>query len=327
MRHMWEIVGHETAVESLRRALSADRLSHALLLVGPSGVGKRRLALELAMALNCEGDDVPCRQCLDCRQIAAGSHPDVLVIEHGEGKDSIAIQQVRELRDAASLRPFQGRRKVYVIADAEELTLQAADALLKTLEEPHPQVTIVLTAAEVDGLPGTIVSRCRVIPLRAVEAATIARALIGRGLDEAEAERVARLARGSAGWALRAAAQPKLVAQREELIGRLSTLLDLNVEGRLQLAESLTTDRKDRSAVRRHLELLTLLAGDLLLLFHDLPPRLVSGADSERLRVQATRLGLEGIMAYLGRLRRAMERIDQNVDPRLALEAAIVSLP
>src|SRR6266487_606693 len=142
---MWDFMGNERVVEGLRVAVEKGRLPHALLFVGPAGVGKTRLALELAKALNCEGEDSPCGACVHCRQIASGSHPDVVLLERGEGKDSIAIGQVRELRQEATLRPFQGRRKVYVIAGAEALTAQAADALLKTLEEPPPELVLVLT--------------------------------------------------------------------------------------------------------------------------------------------------------------------------------------
>jgi DNA polymerase-3 subunit delta' len=324
---MWSIIGHQRTVEALDRAVRSETLPHALLLTGPSGVGKTHLALELARALNCIGPDGPCGQCVHCRQIEAGSHPDISIVERVEGKDSIAISQVRALREATSLRPFQGRKKVYIIAGAETLTAQAADALLKTLEEPQPQVVILLTATEAGALPATVVSRCRVTPLRAVAERDIVEALLHMGKERTDAERLARLAQGSVGWALRAAREPKLAAQQEEMVERLAQVLELDLAARLDLAESLTAGKKDRSSVRCALELLVLLARDLLLLSQGLPPQLVSGELSELIARQARRHELRQIHRYLRDLRLAMERIDANVDPRLTLEALFVALP
>jgi len=323
---MWNVVGHERAVSALTRLVSRDRLPHALLFVGQSGIGKTRLALELAKALNCTGAAPPCQQCVQCRQIEARSHPDVSVIERSDGKDSILIQQIRELREAAALRPFQARTKVYVVAGAETLTAQAADALLKTLEEPPLHVVIILTAAE-ETLPATVVSRCRVMALQGVPTSRVARALEEAGQERDEAVRVARLACGNVGWALGAAKQPKLIEQREELVDRLSKVLDLSLDGRLDLAERLVADRKDRSTVRRSLEVLMLLARDLLLLGRGLPAELASGAQEAALAQQVGRFSLYQIHDYVQRLRLTMARIDQNVDPRLALEALMVNLP
>jgi DNA polymerase-3 subunit delta' len=321
---MWNVIGQDRAVDMLRRALDANRLPHALLLTGPEGVGKTHLALQLAQALNCVGPDAPCGECVHCHQIEIGSHPDVVVVERPEGKEGIAIAQVRELRDAASLRPFQGRRKVYIIAAAEALTGNAADALLKTLEEPQPQLTMILTASDDEALPPTIVSRCRVIPLVPVPADVIAGALVERGEDAESAARLARLARGSMGWALRAARQPRLATQQRELTVRLADLWELDLEGRLRLIESLT-DKKDRAAVRRSLELMLLLARDLLLIAGGLEPRYAGPEEGARLARQARDMDIAAIHANMAALKDAMERIDQNVDPRLALEAAIIS--
>jgi DNA polymerase-3 subunit delta' len=321
---MWNVIGHERAVSTLQRALETNRLPHALLITGPEGVGKTHLALELAKALNCIGENPPCGECLHCHQIDIRSHPDVSVVERAEGKDSIAIGQIRELRDAASLRPFQGRCKVTIIAGAEGLTDQAADALLKTLEEPQPQLTLILTASEADGLPATVVSRCRLIALAPVEADVIAPALQERGLDEESARGLARLSRGGVGWALRAAKQPKLATQQRELALRLGDLWTLDMGGRLQLIESLT-EKKDRTVVRRSLELMMVMSRDLLLMSQGLPPRFLEPDDRERLRSGTARLELSAIHARIIALKSAMERIDQNVDPRLALEAALIS--
>ena len=204
------------------------------------------------------------------------------------------------------------------------LTLQAADALLKTLEEPQPQVTMVLTSVDADAVPATVLSRCRVVPLHAVSDEVLAAELEHRGVEADEARRVARLARGNVGWALLAGKQPKIAAQRREMLERLGAVPDMDLDARLQLAEALTSDRKDRSSVRRQVELLLLLARDLVLVKGGLSPVTALDEQQEALREQAERWSWTEISAYLGAIRQAMIRIDANVDPRLALEAALV---
>ena len=321
---MWDIIGQTEAVATLSTAIQTERLPHALLLTGPAGIGKTRLARELAKALNCVGADPPCQLCIHCRQIEGGSHPDVSLIERADGKESVQIAQVRALREAAALRPYQGKWKVYIVAGAEVLTLQAADALLKTLEEPQPQVTMVLTSVDADAVPATVLSRCRVVPLHAVSDEVLAAELEHRGVETDEARRVARLARGNVGWALLAGKQPKIAAQRREMLERLGAVPDMDLDARLQLAEALTSDRKDRSSVRRQVELLLLLARDLVLVKGGLSPVTALDEQQEALREQAERWSWTEISAYLGAIRQAMIRIDANVDPRLALEAALV---
>ncbi len=171
----WGIIGHTWAVDALRHAIAQDRVPHALLFVGPAGVGKRTLARAFARALHCLAPDVaarPCGHCRPCELIANDAYPDVHLIETqrtpGKARErrDISIDQIRALQHQVSLKPYNGRWAVGIIADAHEMSDAAANCLLKTLEEPQARVVLVLTATDVTLLLPTIVSRCQVFPLR-----------------------------------------------------------------------------------------------------------------------------------------------------------------
>ena len=182
----WGIIGHEWAIEFLRRSISRGRTAHAYLLSGPAGVGKALLALRLAQALNCEtGGPDPCLACRACKRIERGNYPDVriggmaaqaagLKPEDAARQKELKIDTVREWQSDINLRPYEGRRRVFILHDAEKLSDAAANAMLKTLEEPPPYATLVLVANTAGDLLPTIVSRCQPIKLRPVPRAQVA---------------------------------------------------------------------------------------------------------------------------------------------------------
>src|SRR5512136_168368 len=172
-----EIIGQDRAVDALRAALRRGGLHHAYLFAGPEGVGKGMAARLLAQAANCERDDGDaCGACPPCRKIARGVHPDVLIVERERDmaragrwepkggrtpSRDIVVDQVRELVDRRlSLRRFEGRRRVVVVDPADAMNPQAQNAILKTLEEPPPDTTLVLVASGADALLPTVRSRC-----------------------------------------------------------------------------------------------------------------------------------------------------------------------
>ena len=171
----WGVIGHDWAVDLLRSSLSAGRIAHAYLLSGPPQIGKRTLAQALAQALNCAEPDRPCGRCPSCLKIARGIHPDVRLIA-GEGAGgNIRIEQIRALQHEAVLAPYEGRYRVFVVRQMEQATLEAANSLLKTLEEPPAQVILVLTPLQ-RALPKTIVSGCSTCGLRPVAISVIEQA-------------------------------------------------------------------------------------------------------------------------------------------------------
>jgi DNA polymerase-3 subunit delta' len=197
-----DVLGHERVKSILASALRHGRLPPALLLSGPEGVGKKALALVAARALLCEGapGDV-CDECAACRRALRGLHPDLVVVEPEGG--SIKIDRVREAARQIGSRPFEARARAFVIDDAHLLTEQAANALLKSLEEPCPTSHVLLVSAAPQALLPTVRSRCQALRLDMLPRALLARHLEQRcGLDADEARLRASLSGGSLGQAL-----------------------------------------------------------------------------------------------------------------------------
>lgn len=210
----YRLIGHEETIRRLEAGLARDRLSHAYLILGPDQVGKRALALQLAMALNChQPQSAPCWECLSCRKALSGNHPDLRVL--GQEKATLPISEVRELQREISLSPVEGRRRVFVLPDFARASPESANALLKTLEEPPGRAALILTAQEPAQVLPTILSRCQVLRLRLVPPEGIAEGLRERGADPETAERLARLALGRPGWALDALARPDQLEERQ----------------------------------------------------------------------------------------------------------------
>jgi DNA polymerase-3 subunit delta' len=212
-----DVTGHRTLLALLSRSIAADRLPPSLIFSGPSGVGKRLVSLATAQALNClrarvdDADDGgfravdACGTCAACRRIARGVHPDVVTIEPND-KGNIRIDTIRDVIDRAAYRPFEGRRRVSIVDQAEGLEVAAQSALLKVLEEPPSGSAFILVTSMPDLLLPTVVSRCPQLRFRALAAADVAAVLVAKGRSGPDIHAVAALANGSVGRALEATA-------------------------------------------------------------------------------------------------------------------------
>jgi DNA polymerase-3 subunit delta' len=204
MNRFGDIRGHDRPAAFLRAAVANERLAHALLFVGPDGVGKRCIALALAAWLQCEqeGEDA-CGSCKSCRLVAAGSHPDVHVVAVASGKKEIGVDQARRLKRFTQMQPVLGKAKVAVVDQAHMLTVAAQNALLKTLEDPPDRSLLLLVANNADALLATVRSRCQRVQFLPLAEDVVRAVLVSaHGVPEETAARLATLADGSPGRAL-----------------------------------------------------------------------------------------------------------------------------
>ncbi|MGD9127532.1 MAG: DNA polymerase III subunit delta' [Planctomycetia bacterium] len=230
------IEGHDTTVERFRRALDRGRLASSFLFVGPAGIGKRTFALRLAQALLCDTNDEaqlnPCGACASCKQVNAGTHPDVIRVEKPKDRAYIPIELLIGDRDhrmqqglchEISLKPFKGGRKIAIIDDADLLNIEGANALLKTLEEPPPQSVLILIGTSPARQLPTIRSRCQTIRFEPLPSETVARLLVEQGVvsNDAEAAPIAERAEGSLEMATELA-DPALWEFRKRLFTQLN---------------------------------------------------------------------------------------------------------
>ncbi len=331
---MWQIIGQTRAVSLLQHSLESDNLAHAYLFVGPEHVGKMKLAVHLAQALNCESAEPPCRECPSCKKIQAGTHSDVQVIglienEEQDEKKLIGIKQIEGLQHDANLPPFEGKHKVFIIDPAELLSLSAANSLLKTLEEPADRVTFILLTVNDRLLPTTVVSRCQRLELPPMSIAEEAGALAdGLGIDPERARLLAGLSHGCPGWAIAVNADDSLLQKRDEELKRLREIIGADCVERFACAAQLATRYyQNRGAVYEILELWLDYWRDLMLVklgWHDM----ITNIDrKDELVEMSGDYTLSGIKNFIESIGSAEAQLKQNVNARLALEVLMLDIP
>ena len=335
---MWQVVGQDRAISLLQRSLEKEALAHAYLLVGPPHVGKMTLALDLAKAINCDAAAPPCGECTACRRIASGKHADVQIIGLAGDGDSaearsqteISIDQIRQMQHSACLPPFEGRYKVFIIEGAELLSNEAANCLLKTLEEPEEKVVFLLLTAREELLPATIVSRCQRLELPPLAVGEVEAALNSRWAVEQERARLlARLCHGRLGWALLAAPDDSWLKERVERMEQLLGVIDTaGYEGRLEYAVQLASQfNKNRGSAQEILDLWLDWWHDLLLVKIGCVEAITNVDVSAVLEQRAKDYSLAEIKSFISAIQSAGKQLKQNANPQLVFEVLMLGIP
>jgi DNA polymerase-3 subunit delta' len=325
---MWQVIGQDKILSLLDYGLKTNAIAHAYLLAGPRHVGKGTLAINLAQALNCDGPEVPCGECRSCQRIREGKHADVTPVGL-DSRTEIGIDDIRGLQRLANLPPYEGKCKVFIIDEAEYLSTEAANSLLKILEEPPPRVVWLLLAAEEERLLPTIISRCQRLELKPVPSERVQDVLVNSyNVDADKAKLLTQLCHGRLGWALSALADCDILEQRSQGIDRLVSLLTAGLEQRFAYAQELANQfGQGRKAGAETTEIWLDWWRDLMLVKGGCQEAIINVDYGTVLEEQARGLSLSEIREFLANLGLLQEAISKNVNPRLALEWLMLNLP
>jgi len=316
-----DIFGHESQIESLKTRLREGTLAHALLLTGPPGVGKRRLAEALAAAVLCErGPKAPCGECPACRKSAALSHPDTLIVEPDEKSGTIRLESVRRIRNKIAFKPFEAGAIAVILDGAGAMNPEAQNALLKILEEPPGPVVFVLIEADPALLLPTVRSRCQSLVFEPLRPADQARVLSAHcGMEPSEAEGLARLSGGS---------MEKALYLREsdyvQVIEAMFAILQAARSGELAPLGEWTPDRKTESAC---VDVLAQMVRDMLLIKTGCQEgRLFFAGRREALGGIAGRFSAHEILDLLEALGRSRERLRASANAKLVFSELLTDI-
>lgn len=330
---MWQTIGQSKALALFEYGLKTGSLAHAYLFVGPSHVGKHTLALEIAQALNCYGTEPPCGECKSCRRIADGKHADVTIIslnssiglKEAKSRVEIGIDDIKELQRSASLPPYEGKCKIFIIDGAEHLSNEASNCLLKTLEEPPRGVIIfLLTAEEVRLLP-TVVSRCQRVELKPLPGKEIERVLIGSyGVNADNARLLAHLSQGCVGWALMASIDGSYLEQQGQRLSEILSLVDVSWEERFAFVSRIGNDRRLAEEI---IKFWLVWWRDLMLAKCGCNQGITNINCALALEEWSQALSLGKIKDFIGSLQESLDRISRNANLCLVFETLMLDMP
>ncbi len=318
------ILGHERNIAFLQRAVAGGRVAHAYLFYGPGGVGKATVARMLAAALLCPqvAAGKPCGACDDCRLFARGQHPDWYQVDPTGA--TIRIEQVRRLQQILLRRPLRGRYRVCLMTNAEAMSTEAANCLLKTLEEPPAATVFILTSDRWHDLPPTVVSRCQRLRFDPLPPETVASWLVQRhGVEEQRARLVAYLACGSPGRALVLAGNPDLEEVRRRVMETVAELPAMGIGALLRRAADLAEGGRD--AVDYVLGILLWWYRDLVVWHLTRQEAYLRNRDCMA-QLQDRELGTAGLLASLVAVMEARRQLLAYASPRLVMEVLLLRL-
>lgn len=329
----WGLIGNERAIRVLRAGLAAGAANHAYIFAGPEGTGRATAARRLAQALNCTGSEPPCGECAQCRRISSGIHADVQTVTldadaEGAARKAISVDQMRDVEKAVSLAPYEGRTRVVVIDPADILSDGAQSAFLKTLEEPPPHAVFVLIAANDELLLETIRSRCTRVEFRLVPTSDVEAALLASGVEADRARLLARLSGGRPGWAIEAAADPKLLEHRAETLATARSLARMSLAVRIDLAEKLSESfKREREPVFRQLDQWAGWWRDVLLAQSGAGESIFNLDEAGAIEADAGEYARGDVARFVQAIIETRGILSENVQSRIALDALMLDAP
>lgn len=321
-----DIIGQEQIKEHLQNALSTNKVSHAYIINGEKSSGKEFIAKVFSMALQCEREgSEPCQECHSCKQALSGNHPDIIHVTH-EKPNSISVDDIRgQVNNDVAIKPYSGPYKVYIITEAEKMTPQAQNAILKTLEEPPAYAVLLLLTGNVDALLPTILSRCVVLNMKPVADELVKKYLMEQlQVPDYKAEVCVAFARGNVGKAKALASSEDFENVKAEALSLLKYIRDMELHEIIAAVKKITEYKLE---INDYLDICAIWYRDVLLFkaTNDVN-HLVFREEIQTIRKTAQRSSYEGIETVIEALEKAKKRLDANVSFELTMELLMLTI-
>lgn len=338
---MWQFYGDLKIVNLLSKAIEENNLSHAYLLIGPPHVGKNKLAHEIAKAVNCTGNNPPCNTCDSCKRIERHLHADIFYLSTSASliknqsdtvkSSEIGIDEIRQIQSILNTAPYEGNYKVIIIDESDKLSNEAANCLLKTLEEPSKNSIIILLATNLLNLLPTIVSRCQILELKPLSINTVAQYLNEHyQIEDSKALQLAKWSRGCVGQALLVLENPDIKNTYDETTNQLISLINGNILYRFDYVARFDASSRNKfykyeaESLLNHIKI---IYQDLLSVKTGAIDLTINTDKIAELEQIAHRLKISDIRRAIRQINECLSYIDKNVNIRLVLEYLMLHLP
>ncbi len=327
MRRFADIVGQEQLQEHLHNAIRMDKVSHAYIINGERNSGKELIAKIFAMALQCENrqDIEPCQECHSCKQALSSNHPDIIYITH-EKPNTISVDDIRsQINGDVAIKPYKGPKKIYIMSEGEKMTVQAQNALLKTLEEPPEYAVILILTTNVNSLLPTILSRCVVLNMKPAKDSQIKEFLMKTmEIPDYKADVCVAFARGNVGKARLLANSEEFDKVKEEAITLLKYIHEMEIH---EIVAAIKKINEYKFDVNDYLDILSIWYRDVLLFkaTHD-ANHLIFREEIQYIKKVADRSTYEGIEEIIEALEKSKQRLNANVNFDLTMELLLLTI-
>lgn len=326
MKGFKDVIGHNDIIQYIQNAVSQDKVSHAYILNGERGSGKKMLADLFAMTLQCEEHTPnPCGECHSCKQAKSGNHPDIIHVTH-EKPNTISVDDIRtQVNNDIVIKPYSSPYKIYIIPEADLLSLQAQNALLKTIEEPPAYAVIFLLTENAESLLPTIMSRCVMLKLRNIKTTLIKKYLMEQmQIPDYQADICAEFAQGNMGRAIMLASSEHFNEIKEEALQLLKHINEMEISEIVSAIKKIGTYKL---SINDYLDIIMIWYRDVLIYKATKDVNGIVFADQLRyIKDRANKSSYEGIETILESLEKAKARLKANVNFDLAMELLLLTI-
>lgn len=321
-----DIIGHEQIIEHLQNAIELDKVSHAYIINGEKGTGKMLIADAFAMTLQCEKQErIPCLKCRSCKQSLSGNQPDIIHVTH-EKPGSISVEEIRtQLNSDIMVKPYSSPRKIYIIDEADKLTVQAQNALLKTIEEPPAYAVIVMLTSNADALLPTILSRCVLLNIKPVADKVLKRYLMERlKVPDYKADLSIAFARGNVGKAVALASSENFDLIKKDALDMLRYLEDMEIHEVVEWVKKISDYKLE---INDFLDILMVWFRDVLLFKATNDVNMLIFKDEvQEIKKKAAHSSYSGLEEIINAIEKAKVRLNANVNFDLTIELMLLAI-